>query len=230
MALRRWVRRTGRIWPLVLIAGLALVIGWSFALSWRPSATNYPFQGLDVDETRGPIDWWTVRADGADFAYVRATMGSTGRDTRFAANWSDVYATGMRRGALHVYSICNLAADQANNFNTTVPRDRDALPAAVVLDFTEGCDSRPEQRIVIDELRRFMTMVEEHTGKPVLMKLSRRFDATYQISAAIPRPVWAVQDFFPPDYAARPWRMWQANDMRRIEGVSGPVNWDVVAP
>jgi lysozyme len=83
---------------------------------------------------------------------------------------------------------------------------------------------------VIDELRRFMTMVEEHTRKPVLMKLSRRFDAAYGVSAAIPRPVWAVQDFFPPDYAARPWRMWQANDMRRIDGVSGAINWDVVAP
>jgi lysozyme len=50
------------------------------------------------------------------------------------------------------------------------------------------------------------------------------------VTAAIPRPVWAVQDFFPPDYAARPWRMWQANDMRRIDGVDGAVNWDVVAP
>ncbi|MEG3146248.1 GH25 family lysozyme [Sphingomonas sp. RT2P30] len=228
--MRRWTRRFGRIVPLLIVIGLALVVAWSFALSWRPASANFPFQGVDVDERHGPIDWWTVRAGGADFAYVRATFGGTGRDARFAANWADIYATGMRRGALHVYSICNLAADQANNFNTTVPRVADALPAAVQIDFTKGCESRPEQHVVIDELRRFMTMVEQHTGKPVLMKLTRRFDAAYQVSAAIPRPVWAVQDFFPPDYAARPWRMWQANDMRRIDGVAGAVNWDVVAP
>lgn len=228
--MRLWRRRFGRFVLLLLVAALALVVGWSFARGWRPASTNFPFQGVDVDERHGQIDWWTVRAGGADFAYVRATFGSGGRDARFAANWGDVYTTGMRRGALHVYSLCNLAADQANNFNTTVPRVADALPAAVQIDFTEGCESRPEQHVVIDELRRFMTMVEQHTGKPVLMKLTRRFDAAYRVSAAIPRPVWAVQDFFPPDYAARPWRMWQANDMRRIDGVAGAVNWDVVAP
>ncbi len=230
MALRLWGRRFGRAGALAVIIGLSAIVAWTFALSWRPSAISYPYQGVDVDESNGAIDWWTVRAGGADFAYVRATYGGTGRDARFAANWADVYATGMRRGALHVYSICNLAVDQANNFNTTVPRDRDSLPAAVLIDFTVGCDSRPVPSVVIGELRRFMTMVEEHTRKPVLMKLSRRFDAAYGVSAAIPRPVWAVQDFFPPDYAARPWRMWQANDMRHVDGVSGAVNWDVVAP
>lgn len=213
----------------IVIVLLAITAG-AFALRWRPAATSYPYQGVDVAEDNGPIDWWTVRAAGADFAYVRATYGATGRDARFAVNWADVYVTGMRRGALHVYSLCNLAVDQANNFNTTVPRDRDALPAAVIVDFVPGCESRPAPNVVVDELRRFMTMVEEHTRKPVLMKLSRRFDAAYGISTAIPRPVWAVQNFFPPDYAARPWRMWQANDMRRVDGISGAVNWDVVAP
>jgi lysozyme len=73
-------------------------------------------------------------------------------------------------------------------------------------------------------------MVESHTGKPVLLKVSKAFDAAYGVTLAIPRPVWAVQDFFPPDYPARRWRMWQANGTRRIDGVDGPIHWDVVAP
>jgi lysozyme len=223
-------KRTGRYAALAITLGLAAIVAWTFALSWRPSSKNYTFQGLDVGEEQGPIDWWTVRAAGTDFAYLRATVGGADRDSRFAENWANVYATGMRRGALHVYSLCNLAADQANNFNTTVPRQNDALPAAVMIDFQPGCPSRPEQRVVIGELKRFLTMVEWHTGKPVLLKISKRFDEAYRVTAAIPRPVWAIQDFFPPDYAATPWRMWQANDMRRVDGVSGPVNWDVVAP
>lgn len=228
--MRLWGRRIGRIGALAVVIGLATVVAWTFAHHWHPSSSSYAFQGVDVAEEQGAIDWWTVRAGGADFAYLRATIGADGRDARFEAHWADVYATGMRRGAIHVYSLCRLAADQANNFNTTVPRTDDALPAAVEIDFSPDCTSRPERDVVVSEMRRFLTMVESHTGKPVLLKVSQRFDTTYRLSEAIPRPIWAVQDFFPPDYAARPWRMWQATDMRRIDGVAGPVNWDVVAP
>ena len=229
MSIRRWGRRVEIIGALVIVVGLAAIVGWTLALSWRPS-DRYQFQGVDVSADTGAIDWWTVKKGGADFAYLRATGGADMRDETFERNWAGVYETGMRRGASHVYSICRLAADQANNFNTTVPRDREALPAAVEIDFAEDCTSRPERPIVLDEIRRFLTMVEAHTGKPVLLKISKRFDAAYGVTAAIPRPVWAVQNFFPPDYPAHRWRMWQANDMRRIDGIEGPVHWDVVAP
>lgn len=229
MALRLWGRRIGRLGALGIVAALSVVVAFTLAMSWRPS-DRYQFQGVDISEEQGPIDWWTVKAGGADFGYLRATYGADGRDARFEANWADIYATGMRRGAFHLYSLCRLAVDQANNFNTTVPRTEDALPAAVDIDFSDDCSSRPVRTIVIDEIRRYLTMVEAHTGKPVILRISKRFEAAYQVSAAIPRPIWAVQDFFPPDYAARPWRMWQANDMRRIDGIEGPVHWDVVAP
>ena len=229
MALRLWGRRIGRAGALGIVLALTGVIAWTFALSWRPS-DKYGFQGVDVSEDQGVVDWWTVKAGGADFAYLRATYGADGRDERFATNWADTYAAGMRRGALHVYSLCRLAADQANNFNTTVPRVSDALPPAVEIDFDPDCESRPVRNVVLGELRRFLTMVESHTGKPALIKISKRFEATYQVTSAIPRTVWAVQDFFPPDYTARPWRMWQANDMRRIDGINGAVRWNVVAP
>ena len=39
-----------------------------------------------------------------------------------------------------------------------------------------------------------------------------------------------LKNRFKPDYAARPWRMWRASDFRRVEGVEGPVHWDVVTP
>ena len=229
MALRLWGRRIGRAGALGIVLVLTGVIAWTFVLSWRPS-DKYGFQGVDVSEDQGVVDWWTVKAGGADFAYLRATYGADGRDERFATNWADTYAAGMRRGALHVYSLCRLAADQANNFNTTVPRVTDALPPAVEIDFDPDCNSRPVRNVVLGEIRRFLTMVEAHTGKPALIKISKQFEATYQVTSAIPRTVWAVQDFFPPDYTARPWRMWQANDMRRIDGINGAVRWNVVAP
>lgn len=230
MRLRLWGRRIGWLGALGIVLGLSAVVGWTFAISWRPSRHDYVFQGVDVAEAQGAVDWPTVRAGGADFAYLRATIGADRRDARFADNWAGVYAAGLRRGAIHVWSFCRLAADQANNFNTVVPADSDALPAALEIDFADDCPSRPERAVVIGELRRFLTMVEAHTATPMLLKVSRRVEAAYRLSAALPRSLWSSADFFPPDYATRPWRMWQASDMRRIDGVEGPVHWDVAAP
>lgn len=228
--LRLWERRLSATGVTVLVFGLLGVMAWIFAISWHPSKSDYAFQGIEVDETQGPIHWPTIAADGVDFAYMRATFGATGRDRQFATSWSDAYASGMRRGAVHVWSFCLLAADQANNFNTTVPKVDDALPAAVSIDFAPDCTSHPTRDVVVDEVRRFATMVESHTGKPILLKIAPAVESAYRLSAGVNRPIWSVGNFFPPNYAARPWRMWQSSDMRRIDGLTGPIRWNVVAP
>lgn len=227
--LNTWGKRIGAAGAVVVLALVLVCVLWALALQWRPT-DQYRVQGIDVSDAQGEIEWWSVHAAGTDFAYLRATSGAAGRDMRFADHWAAVAKTGMRRGAMHRYSLCNLAVDQANNFNTTVPRTTDALPVAVELDFADDCAARPAATAVLGELRHFLTMVEAHTGKPVLLKVSRAFDSTYGVTAAFDRPVWAIGNFFPPDYAARPWRMWQANDMRRVDGIDGPVHWDVVRP
>ena len=221
--------RRGWLWGgLVVIAGAFALAVYLLALNWRPSAATFQFQGIDVSAANGAVDWDAVKAAGADFGYVVATDGAD-RDARFEDNWRGVAAADLRRGAIHAWSLCRLAADQANNFNTTVPRSDDALPPAVSLDFAPGCDARPARDVVLAEVRRFIVMVETHAERPVILFVSRAFDAQYRITEALDRPVWSTQNFFPPDYAARPWRMWRASDMRRIDGVSGPINWDVVA-
>ena len=214
---------------LILLA-LAGAAGWAYATGWAPSTRKYPLQGVDVSEAQGDIDWTTVAARGADFAYLRATIGAARRDATFEHNWSAVKAAGLRRGAIHVWSFCQTGVAQADNFVTVVPRTDDALPALLDLDFSPDCDARPDRATVIAQLKRFLTIAETHTGEPMLLKISKPVARAYHVSAAIGRPVWETGNFFSPDYAARPWRMWQASDMRRVDGIQGPVDWDVVVP
>ncbi len=228
--MRRWGRWFAAFSGLAIVLGLAGVFAFTFAISWAPARNDFRFQGIDVAAANGPIEWPVVRGGGADFGYLTATIGADMRDPSFEDNWRDIYAAGLRRGAIHVYSLCRLAADQANNFNTTVPRTDDALPPAVAIDFEASCEARPTRQVVIDEVIRYLTMIEAHSGKPALLKISKRFDAAYRLSGAVRRPLWSVQNFFPPDYGARPWRMWQASDMRRIDGAQTLVHWNVVAP
>ena len=229
--MRRLFLRRRLLWPAVVLAAVALLaLGLRFyAGSWRPPLTEFPSQGVDVSAAAGAIDWPTLAAEGADFAYVRATAGSGERDAQFDANWQGVAAAGIPRGALHVYSLCGRAADQARNFVTTVPRTDDALPAAMLIDFEPDCAARPDRKTLLQEIGRFINAVETHTGKPMLLKVTKPVEAAYQLSGAVARPVWAVANYFSPEYAVRPWRMWQANSARHVAGAEAPVHWNVVA-
>lgn len=210
--------------------GVLGIGGWSVATGWHPAQSQYPLQGIDLGENPGPIEWGTVRARGADFAYLVATSGADRRDPGFEANWAAVPEAGLRRGAVHIFSLCQLAQDQANAFNAFVPRTADALPMAIDIGFHEDCTARPDRSVLVGEVQTFIDMVETHTRKPVLLRLTKAVDTQYQLSAAIDRSVWSIGNLFPPSYAARPWRMWRASDVRRIDGIEGPVNWNVVAP
>ncbi len=214
---------------LLALAGMAVIGGWQFATAWTPSKRTYPLQGLDLGENPPAAEWPTVRAAGADFAYQVATAG-TDREPSFEANWSALPEAGLRRGAVHLYSLCRPARAQANAFNVVVPAAGDALPAAVDLSFRDDCAARPDRDTLVADVRRFITTVEAHTGKPMLLRVSRAVEARYRLSAAIERPIWAMASGFAPGYAARPWRLWRASGIHRVRGIEGPVNWDVVAP
>lgn len=217
---------------LILLALAMLAIGaavaWRWSLGWKPDAARFPVQGLTVSAADGDIDWPMVRARGADFAFITASSG-TRRDAAFEANWNGAHAAGLRHGALHVLSLCEPIADQVTAYLTTVPRAADALPAALSLDFTPDCAARPTRAQVLSAIRGFLGPAEYHDGRPMMLRISPAFEDEYRVSAAIVRPLWATRRFFAPDYLARPWRMWQANPARRIDGVARPVAWSVAA-
>ena len=224
-------RLSGRVGLFIALAATAALFGWAVSLTahrWRPATDSYPHQGVDVAARDTAIDWDAVRAAGASFAYIRATDG-TARDPRFEDYWHAAAAADLRRGATHRWSLCRPGIDQANAFNTTVPRSDDALPVALELDFVEGCADRPPRDAVLREIRRFLGRVETHGDRPVVLQVSRDFDDAYRVTEAFDLPVWALGNFLRPGYPARPWRMWRASDMRRIDGVDDPINWDVVA-
>ncbi|WP_373489869.1 GH25 family lysozyme [Parasphingorhabdus sp.] len=202
----------------------------NIVLGWAPSRDQYPVQGISVDESHGAIIWHVAGATGVDFAYIQATAGTDRRDANFARNITGAGDAGIRYGALHNYSLCRLATDQATNFVTTVPRGANMLPPAVRLAFDNDCGDRPGRALVLSELNMFLNQIESHSSKPAIIAVSSEFEELYNISSGIDRTFWLEANFFPPDYATKPWVMWRASDMRRISGVDGPINWNVVRP
>jgi lysozyme len=222
---RQFLRRIAAL-LLLLILAVAAFFWW--AARWTPDRTAFPIQGVTISAANGAVQWGSVKAAGAGFAYLAATDGARGRDPMFLANREGAAAQGISTGAIHRYRLCALATDQAEHFIRTVPRSRAALPTAVWLELDADCTSRPSRALFLSELATFLAQIEAHMGKRSIIAPSAAFDAEYGVSGGVARTTWARRFFLEPDYGAHDWTMWQASDYVRIKGAEGSVGWNVV--
>ena len=83
--------------PGVRIAALVLA---SLAFAGAAGAAEAP-QGIDVSHWQGQIGWLQVGAAGYDFAFAKATEGTTYIDPTYGTNRAGATAAGLRFGAYH---------------------------------------------------------------------------------------------------------------------------------
>lgn len=230
-------RRRGSPARLRWLAALLLLVlmggGWAWwhLRHWQPQRGTYPVQGVEIGATDDTVDWTALKAIGADFAYLDASASVFARDPAFAKHLDGARAAKLQVGAVHRYDPCQPAGPQAANFVTVVPRDAKMLPPAVELDqLADDCPVRVSDQAVESELMTFINQIETHTGKPVLLKITRRFERRYRIATQIDRNLWLVRDRFEPEYAGRPWTLWTANGALANEADDEPVRWVVVQP
>ncbi|BCW72053.1 GH25 family lysozyme [Arthrobacter sp. NicSoilB8] len=73
----------------------------------EPWVAEQPFDtrgqplGLDVSSWQGSVNWSSVKANGARFAYVKATEGTSYRNSEFGAQYTGASSVGLLRGAYH---------------------------------------------------------------------------------------------------------------------------------
>jgi len=227
--------RRRRMWtPLRIVVAVLLLLAcgalalWGLVASWMPSRETYPVQGVAISARNGVVEWPTLRAQGVDFAYLAATGGAARRDPAFAANWAGARGAGLRYGAIHAFSLCSLASDQARLFIASVPRDNGALPPVIALDFDPACRTRPTRDVVLSELNTFLNEIEAHSGKAAILRIAEPFEDAFAISGGINRTIWLDRDLFTPRYGAHPWVLWTASHRRRLRGAQETVDWTVV--
>lgn len=229
-------KRRVKVTPLrilvVLVFAMAALGGGSFLFlkSWTPSRSRYPLQGITVSAANGQVNWTAVSRSNVDFTYLVASAGREGRDTAFTTNIEGARAVGLKHGAILAYSLCMSATEQATDFIATVPRENAMLPPVVAIAFSPLCPARPSRDKLLAELNILLNQIEAHSGKPAILRLTREVEAAYDLSAGINRTLWLEGDFFRPGYATRPFVMWSASTWKRVPGIEGPVEWDVVKP
>ena len=85
------------------------------------------------------------------------------------------------------------------------------------------------QSAIESELTTFLNQIETHTGKPTILKISRRFEKRYRLATRIDRNLWLESTYMLPEYAGRPWTLWTANAMLKSEASASALRWVVVS-
>jgi GH25 family lysozyme M1 (1,4-beta-N-acetylmuramidase) len=127
--------------------------------------------GMDVSSHQGNVNWSSAWANGARFAYVKATEGTSYKNPYFAQQYNGSYNVGMIRGAYHFalpgYSS---GAAQANYFVDNGggwSRDGKTLPPAVDLEYNPygaTCYGL-SQAAMVNWIRDFSNTVLARTGR-----------------------------------------------------------------
>lgn len=225
--MRKWWKWLKVITVLLILLGL-LGLGGVYAvyhgiiLFNNPSHSRYPVRGVDVSHYQGEIDWPVLAGEGIDFAYIKATEGSSHVDVRFEENWREAQQTGLRVGAYHFFSFDSPAETQWKHFVEVVPAFSRMLPP--VVDFEYYGDKRnhpPETEAAREQLRVMLEGLTEQYGvRPVIYATEEVYEA-YLEGYFEEYPLWIRNVFGRPDTGGQKWTFWQYTNRERLRGYSG---------
>jgi lysozyme len=193
------------------------------------AARRHAVQGIDVSKYQLEIDWREVRRAGTRFAFIKATEGGDLLDSRFRENWEGAREHGVPRGAYHFVFWCRPARDQVRWFIRHVPKEADALPPVLDVEWNHlsSCP-RPSAEKARAKMREMLRAFEAHYGKKPIIYTDITFheDVLEGTTEFDDYPFWIRSVAAKPHvrYENRPWEFWQFTATGRVPGVTGNVD------
>ncbi|MEO6776348.1 MAG: lysozyme [Kofleriaceae bacterium] len=205
-----------------------------------PTVEAYVTQtpGLDVSGYQGNVNWSSTRSHGARFAYIKATQGTTYRNSYFSQQYSGSYGAGIIRGAYH-FATPNTAsgAAQANYFLSHGggwSKDGKTLPPALDLEYNpygSACYGKTHAQMIA-WIHDFANTMKARTGRDVVFYTSTSWWTlcTGNSAAFSNNPLWIPR--YGSSVGALPasWRfetIWQYADHGTFVGDQNRFNGDV---
>jgi lysozyme len=197
----------------------------------RASPRSLAVHGVDVSRWQGDIDWMRLRTQGANFAYIKATDGGDHIDPMFRTNWRKAKEAGVKRGAYHFFYWCRTAGEQADWFIRNVPRDPDALPPVIDVEYNHlsDCKMRLSRAKILEKMQVFMDRLERYYGKRPIIYTAPDFYADNLDGEFMQHPFWLRSVAAHPTkiYPGRRWVFWQYSGSGLTQGVEGKIDLNV---
>ena len=148
----------------------------------------------------------------------------------FKSHWRGAGQAGVARGAYHFYYFCTTPEEQARWFIRNVPRSKGMLPPVLDMEwnpFSPTCaHRRPDARVVQDEMKRWLKIIEAYYGVRPIIYTTPRFYEENNLKGFKGYEYWlrttakAPRETFP----GQSWRFWQYSATGLIGGIQGEVD------
>ena len=209
------------ILTIVISVGIMLWNGIIFLNN--PSIDEYPVRGVDVSSYQGKIDWKTLSEQDIQFAFIKATEGSSFVDPNFSENYSNAQKTNLRIGAYRFFSYYSSGKTQAENFIKVVPISDNMLPPVVDVEFYSDKEQNPPNSKDVDkELNAFLQEIEKYyKKKPIIYATGKSYDM-FISGKYNDYNIWIRNILSYPSLSDnKQWTFWQYTDRAVLDGYSG---------
>lgn len=198
------------------------IYGITVTLS-RRAREEYPVRGVDVSSYQGYIDWSEIEDSDIDFAFIKATEGSSYHDKMFSDNIENIQHTDIAAGAYHFMSFESEGKSQAENFISVVEPEKIVLPPVIDLELYGEYNDKPPStshvRQILDEL---IEELYEAYGKMPIIYTNRRAYSLYVSGEYEECDIWIcdlVKKPALPD--GKEWTFWQYSHTGKLPGYDG---------
>lgn len=211
----------GTICAFAIITSILLYNG----IIWfnNPSQEEYPISGVDVSAYQGIINWDMLSRQNIDFAFIKATEGSSFQDEKFNYNWENANKTQLKIGAYHFFSYDSSGSAQADNFISIVPNQKGDLPPVVDIEFygDKGKNplSREKTNPILDELLSKLELY--YQKRPIIYATKKSYDL-YIKNKYSDHIIWIRDVIRRPTLSdEREWTFWQYSNREFLKGYNG---------
>lgn len=211
-----------------LIFAIVVMLNLSSAYAMAP-VSDLVYEGIDVSNWQGYIDYNQVRASGIEVVYIKASEGTTYRDPYFETNYQNAKANGLKVGFYHFLTASNIqqARNQAQFFASVISgKSPDCKLAMDYEQFYEGNSIAEINQIA----QAFMERLQELTGKEVIV-YSNLNDARNVFNSGIASryPLWLAYwgNYNNLQNTSSSWQTWegiQYTNRGIVSGINGYVD------
>jgi len=190
---------------------------------------HHTIHGIDVSRYQRYISWPAVSAMNVfgirlGFCFIKATRGTGHTDPHFSRNWKKSKQAGLVRGAYHYFISTQSGLEQARYFLRVTRFSQGDLPPVLDLEEVKG--------VSVSQLRKealvWLTTVESATGIRPILYTNVGFYQQYLGRAFDGYPLWVAHYYQPRQPSiGRGWTFWQHSDAGRVNGIEGPVDFNV---